>query len=51
MQIGRVGFVLWVFFYRGVAKKIYGYAIASHIVVGNAVQRLVKISHKMDDEP
>ena len=51
MQIGRVGFVLRVFLYGGVAKKIDGYAIASHIVVGNAVQRLVKVSHKMDDEP
>ena len=51
VQIGRVAFVLRVLLHRGVAKEIDGHAIASHIVVGNAVQRLMKVSHKMDDKP
>ena len=50
MEIGRVGFILRVFHYWGIPEEIDGYAIAAEIVVGNAVERLVKVTHKMDDE-
>ena len=46
MKIGRVGFGLRVSLHRRVAKEIDGHAVAPQIVVGNAMQRLVKVTHK-----